>query len=157
MTRLIEALDGLPADELVVQHGHAPPPRRARESVTFMAFGDMLERFEAADVVITHAGVGSVLCATRAGHTPLVVPRLRRLGEHVDDHQVELAEALEQAGSVVAVWDLGELAAAVASAPPRRPPAEQGERRLHAAVREQLAPAQAVVAEATGAVEAGGQ
>ena len=155
MTRLIDALDDLPADQLVVQHGNAPAPRRAREAAAFMPFGDMLERFAAAEVVVTHAGVGSVLCATRAGHTPLVVPRLRRHGEHVDDHQVELAEALEQSGAVVAVWDLEELPAAVASAPARRPPEEQGERPLHAAVRDELARGLAAGDRAPGAVGAG--
>ena len=57
----------------------------------------MLECFRSADKVVTHAGVGSILCADREGHVPLVVPRRHDLGEHVDDHQLELARALADA------------------------------------------------------------
>ena len=59
--RMLHALQVLPADELVVQHGPASPPAGVRRAVPFMSFGDMLEHFESADVVITHAGVGSIL------------------------------------------------------------------------------------------------
>ena len=136
--RLVDALASLPASELVVQHGHSPAPPGVREAVRFLGFGEMLERVRAADVVVVHAGVGSILLARREGHTPLVVPRLHRHGEHVDDHQVELTEALAEQRKVIPVWDPADLAAAVASAPRRgaaRPPAEGP---LHVAVREAL-------------------
>jgi hypothetical protein len=75
---------------------------------------------EAADVVICHAGAGSILCAFRAGHTPVVVPRLARYSETVDDHQLELTRALAAEGRVIGVEDLATLPEAVASAPARR-------------------------------------
>ena len=59
------------------------------------------EAVAAADVVVTHAGVGSVLMALRAGRCPVVVPRLGSLGEHIDDHQVEFARRLADRGLVV--------------------------------------------------------
>ena len=93
-----------------------PPCARADE---FVSFGRMVELIESADVVVSHAGVGSIMCALRAGHVPIVFPRLKRYSETVDDHQAELAEALEQRGNVIVVWTGDELAAAVASVPPR--------------------------------------
>ena len=39
----------------------------------------------AADVVISHAGVGSALTALRCGKRPILVPREAARGEHVDD------------------------------------------------------------------------
>jgi UDP-N-acetylglucosamine transferase subunit ALG13 len=45
----------------------------------------------AADVVITHAGVGSMLRMTEMGLRPVVVPRRAIRGEHVDDHQLQAA------------------------------------------------------------------
>jgi UDP-N-acetylglucosamine transferase subunit ALG13 len=88
--------------------------------------------------VITHAGVGSIICASREGHVPLVVPRRHDLGEHVDDHQAELTRALAERGSVVAVWDVDELAETVAGAPPRRPPSAMTEPALCPSVRDAL-------------------
>ncbi len=53
-----------------------------------------------ADVVICHAGVGTLWSSLREGHTPLVVPRLGSLGEHVNDHQLEIVEALRKEGRI---------------------------------------------------------
>jgi UDP-N-acetylglucosamine transferase subunit ALG13 len=87
-----------------------------------------------ADVVVTHAGVGSVLCAREAGHVPVVVPRLHRYDEHVDDHQLELVAALGANGHVVPVMDMAELGAAVQKAG-RRADTTTAPKPLHAAVR----------------------
>lgn len=114
--RLLDALVSLPLAELVVQFGRGSPPAGVGQASAFMGFGEMLEHFRTADAVVTHAGVGSILCARRAGHVPVVVPRQRRYGEHVDDHQMELTRALDEQGAVVAVWDTDCLAAALESA-----------------------------------------
>lgn len=133
--RLIDALAALPGGQLSVQYGATPPPAHAAEAVAFLSFEQVVERMEAADVVVCHAGVGSILCALRAGHTPVVVPRSRRLSETVDDHQMELARALADERKVIAVFDESTLAAAVASVPPRRASVAAGERPLHEVVR----------------------
>ena len=116
--RMMQALAALPPEDLHVQHGPATPPPCARAD-EFLSFGRMVELIESANVVVSHAGVGSIMCALRAGHVPIVFPRLKRYGETVDDHQAELAEALEERGNVIVVWTADELAAAVASVPPR--------------------------------------
>jgi UDP-N-acetylglucosamine transferase subunit ALG13 len=137
-TRLIRALPTLPSRDAVVQYGHSPPPawRSAREAVPFLAYDQLAALMDAADVVVTHAGVGSVLTALRMGHTPIVVPRLARFDEHVDDHQIELTQTLEETGRVIAVWEIDELASSVASVPPRTEVRSTGTAEpLHAAVR----------------------
>jgi UDP-N-acetylglucosamine transferase subunit ALG13 len=98
----------------------------------------MLENFHAADAVVTHAGVGSILCARRAGHLPVVVPRRRRYGEHVDDHQVELTQELDALGAVVALWEMDRLASATASVSRRNPRSPESSGRLQEAVRAAL-------------------
>jgi UDP-N-acetylglucosamine transferase subunit ALG13 len=135
--RLLRALDGL-KDDLVVQFGHGRPPATAARAEAFMPFDAMLAAFEEADTVITHAGVGSVLCATRAGHLPIVVPRRPELGEHVDGHQAELTRALGERGSVVPVWDMAALPEAVVTATSRRSPTEHREASLCPNVKQAL-------------------
>ena len=51
-----------------------------------------------ADVVVAHAGVGSALSALLAGRHPVLVPRRSSLGEHVDDHQAQIAGELAERG-----------------------------------------------------------
>ena len=40
------------------------------------------------------------MTALRLGHAPIVVPRLHRFGEHVDDHQLDIARRLQERGLV---------------------------------------------------------
>lgn len=137
--RLLDALGDSGLENLVVQHGPGRPPANVARCADYLPFEEMLACFREADAVITHAGVGSILCATREGHTPLVVPRRHDLGEHVDDHQVELTRALEGRGSVVGVWDTARIPELLEAAPPRRPAVEPVEPELCAAVRSSLA------------------
>jgi beta-1,4-N-acetylglucosaminyltransferase len=137
--RFMRALESLPGERLLVQHGPVGPPPGAARANAFMQFPEMIESMEAAEVVVCHAGAGSILCALRAGHTPVVVPRLKRYQETVDDHQVEFSRALAAEGKVIAVEDLDQLSAAVASVPPRRSAEDRsGLLPIQAAVREAL-------------------
>ena len=137
--RLLGALGPLAElDDLVVQHGVAPAPAEAAVAAPYLSASDVAAYMEQARVAVMHAGVGSFVVASRIGHRPVVVPRLRRHGEHVDDHQAQLARALERHGKAIAVWDVAELARAVqgASRGPARGAANAGE--FHAAVRRAL-------------------
>lgn len=137
--RFIKALETLPGEQLLVQHGPVDPPAGAARASAFMQFPEMIESMEAADVVVCHAGAGSILCALRAGHTPVVVPRLKRYEETVDDHQVEFSRALAVEKKVIAVEDLDGLSAAVKAAPGRRSVEDRsGLLPIQAAVREAL-------------------
>jgi UDP-N-acetylglucosamine transferase subunit ALG13 len=60
--------------------------------------GELSSAMAAADLVIAHAGVGSALAAMQAGHCPVLIPRRRARGEHVDDHQLQLAAELAARG-----------------------------------------------------------
>lgn len=89
---------------LVVQHGHTA----ARSEVLdvewrqYVPFEEMMELISAAEVVIAHAGVGTLMTAVRLGRRPIVLPRLAEHGEHVDDHQVHLTRRLDELGLVAA-------------------------------------------------------
>jgi UDP-N-acetylglucosamine transferase subunit ALG13 len=132
--RMMRALEVLPPSELTVQHGPVAPPPCAT-GYDFLPYGRIVELMHEADLVISHAGVGSIMCALRAGHVPIVFPRLKRHGETVDDHQVELAQALAERGTVLLATCPEELLSAVAAGPaPAARRAHPGEG-LNAAVR----------------------
>jgi UDP-N-acetylglucosamine transferase subunit ALG13 len=56
-----------------------------------------------ADVIVAHAGVGSALRALEHGRVPILVPRRAGRGEHVDDHQAQIAAALARRGLAMSV------------------------------------------------------
>lgn len=51
-----------------------------------------------ADVVVTHAGVGTIMQLLDWGKSPVVVPRRKAAGEHVDDHQALITALLRERG-----------------------------------------------------------
>jgi UDP-N-acetylglucosamine transferase subunit ALG13 len=121
--RLLLAVDGLALhEELVVQHGISPVRPRGARCVDYLAYEELVSLVRAARVVITHAGVGSVLTALANGKQPIVVPRLAGAGDAIDDHQLEFARHAARAGIVRLVedpHDLGEALRTGASEPPR--------------------------------------
>lgn len=138
--RLLRAVDGLDVGEgLVVQHGpSAIRPARAR-CVDYLDYDQVVEAMREADVVVTHAGVGSVMTALMSGKRPVVVPRLRRFGEAVDDHQLEFARSLATTGLVRLVEDPDDLADALGGLEPVDPVAIGPARELVAELRRYLA------------------
>jgi beta-1,4-N-acetylglucosaminyltransferase len=114
--RLVRAVERLSVhEEIVVQHGtSAVRPVRAT-CVDFLPFEAFVDHVRSAHTVITHGGVGSIMVALANGKRPLVVPRLRRFGEAVDDHQVGSVRKLEEAGLVTMVEDPDRLAERLAT------------------------------------------
>jgi UDP-N-acetylglucosamine transferase subunit ALG13 len=79
----------------LVQHG-ASEPSSIAPSRDFLTYDEMDEAIQDAAVIVSHAGPGTIMMVAEAGKVPLVVPRARALGEHVDDHQVLFAQRLRQ-------------------------------------------------------------
>lgn len=108
--RLLAAVDGLEVEETtVVQCGSSALRPAGCECVEFMSFDQIVEHVRAARVVVTHAGVGSVLVALANGKRPIVVPRLAAHGEAVDDHQLAFARRFASEGQVRLVDELDRL------------------------------------------------
>jgi UDP-N-acetylglucosamine transferase subunit ALG13 len=125
--RLLRHLDGLAQRELlVVQHGASALRPEGAKCVDYVSFDRFEQLVRSARVVVTHAGVGSILVALRNDKHPYVVPRLARHGEHVDDHQLELAQRLDALGAVTLVEDPSALESAVFAEERRAAPAAVG-------------------------------
>lgn len=126
--RLMRAVDALDSRErVVVQTGLSTTRPRRAECVAFLPYPRLVELVGEARVVVTHAGVGTILTALLNGVRPLVVPRLEAHGEAVDDHQLELANRLQRLGLVTVVLETGELEDAVREESRRAEPVRPGE------------------------------
>jgi UDP-N-acetylglucosamine transferase subunit ALG13 len=109
--RLLKAVSGLDlgGERVIVQHGASSVRPAGSECVDFLPFDELDDLARAARVVVCHAGIGSVAVALAHGRRPIVVPRLHRHGEAVDDHQAFFARRLEAAGLATVVDDLDRL------------------------------------------------
>lgn len=61
------------------------------------AFG---QAFDAADVVVSHAGMGTIIRAADAAKPLVIMPRLSTLGEHRNDHQLGTATKMARLPNV---------------------------------------------------------
>lgn len=96
VARIVELIE--PGDQVVWQLGSttaAGLPGLITEAITS---DEMHKWINWADVVITHAGVGSILDVIEAGKAPVVVVREKAHGEHIDDHQADIADEIERRG-----------------------------------------------------------
>jgi UDP-N-acetylglucosamine--N-acetylmuramyl-(pentapeptide) pyrophosphoryl-undecaprenol N-acetylglucosamine transferase len=98
--RLYRALVPLLADcdEVLWQTGTQDVSRFGIEGRAVVPNAEMKAAIAEADVVIAHAGTGSALTAIEHGRVPVLVPRLVRHHEHVDDHQLQIAAELHGRG-----------------------------------------------------------
>ncbi|WP_407180111.1 glycosyltransferase [Bradyrhizobium sp. STM 3562] len=64
---------------------------------------------EQAKLVVAHAGMGSIITALELGKRIIVMPRLARLGEHRNDHQVATAKRFAEQGRIEVAFDQTEL------------------------------------------------
>jgi UDP-N-acetylglucosamine transferase subunit ALG13 len=74
-----------------------------------LAYDELCGIIQKSRIVITHGGPGSIILSLRYGKIPIVVPRMHKFGEHVDDHQVRFAKKLESQRKILAVYEIGEL------------------------------------------------
>lgn len=111
--RLIERIDELAPeldDEVYIQLGHTDyEPRNAEEWFRFTDEETIQQLYATTDVVVAHAGAGTVLTALANGKPLVLVPRYEQYGEHENDHQLDLAEALESRDAVFVVYDIDDL------------------------------------------------
>lgn len=119
-SRLLDAVADLAEtlpQPVFVQYGANAGFSCARvEAAAFIPMEQFIQRVAQAEVLVLHAGAGSVINAVRAGKVPVVVPRKAALGEHVDDHQLEFARELAALGKVVVCEDMQDLAARISEA-----------------------------------------
>ena len=66
-----------------------------------------------ADIVITHGGTGAIIGAVKKGKKVIAVPRLKKYGEHVDDHQLQLVEQFKDLNLICACKNVDKLDEAV--------------------------------------------
>ncbi len=82
----------------------------------FLDREEFLTRMHDCDVLVTHAGTGAIISGLKAGKKVVVVPRYARFGEHVDDHQEQIAQEFAEAGYVVSCTDIALLDEAIRKA-----------------------------------------
>lgn len=86
------------------------------QRVAEIPFDEIQQTLRRARIVICHGGTGSMITALQNGCATIVIPRLFDLGEHYDNHQLEIAESFAERGLVFLAHDGESLRAALLAA-----------------------------------------
>jgi beta-1,4-N-acetylglucosaminyltransferase len=110
--RLVKKMDDIAGhinEEVVMQIGETKYNPKNAKYFSFTSEQEIQELCKKARIVVTHAGVGMILNALQEEVPVIVVPRLKKYGEVIDDHQIYLALELEKENKVTVVHDVDEL------------------------------------------------
>ncbi len=113
--RLTDAVDGWaasrPGVEVFGQVGNTEEPPVNFPSVATTSPEEYQRRFAEADLIVAHAGMGTIIAALEAGKPLLMLARLARLGESRNDNQVGTARHFRTFGIFEVVESESEIPA----------------------------------------------
>ena len=113
--RLIKEVDLLKkkniiTEEVVIQTGYSTYEPKYCKFEKLFSFDAMHNFVESARIVITHGGPSSFIMPLQLGKIPIVVPRQQKFHEHVNNHQLEFANAVkERYGNLIVVENINDL------------------------------------------------
>lgn len=112
--RLIRKMDELVRDAVVtepviMQIGESEYEPKYAEWHRFIDRDKFKDYQKRASLIISHGGTGALVGALKMGKQVIAVPRLAKYGEHIDDHQMQISEALRKEGYLNVVLDIEQL------------------------------------------------
>lgn len=111
--RLVQAVDDWagrrPDTQVLAQIGPSSLRPRNLEARRFVEPAECRARMAAAEAIVAHAGMGTILSALELGKPVVVMPRVAALGEHRNEHQLATARRFEQLGRVQVASDEQQL------------------------------------------------
>ncbi len=124
--RLLKAVDkqiekGNIKDKVIVQAGNTKYKSKNMEIFDFVSNEKNQKYMEQANLIITHGGVGIIMECLRKNKKIIAVPRLKKYGEHDNDHQIQIIEAFSEKGYLIPLEDLNKLDEALKKAKTFKP------------------------------------
>ena len=77
-------------EKVIVQNGFTNFNSSLLDMRPFMSSEELDQLYKEARIIITHAGTGSLMKGIKMGKKIISIPRLKKYGEHIDDHQLEI-------------------------------------------------------------------
>jgi beta-1,4-N-acetylglucosaminyltransferase len=110
--RLVREIDRIStniSEDIIMQIGNTKYEPKNVKYYRFVTEDQINKLYNDARIIICHAGVGTILSSLLRNKLVIVVPRRMKYGEHVDDHQLEIAKELEKDGIIKAVYDIDKI------------------------------------------------
>lgn len=104
--RLLTAIDVLVStggikEEVFAQIGNSDYVPKHYPYARMMEKAEFDNMISKCDLLITHSGVGTIISGLQRSKPVIVVPRKQKFNEHIDDHQVQIADAFSEQNLVL--------------------------------------------------------
>jgi beta-1,4-N-acetylglucosaminyltransferase len=112
--RLVKSVDEMISEdgveeEVFGQIGESSYWPRNFKAISFLEKRFFDKYIREASGIISHGGIGTIAMALEYNKPLLVMPRLKRYGEVVHDHQLAIVKRFELLGHVLAAYEVAEL------------------------------------------------
>ena len=116
--RLLKEVDRLKKenliqDEVFIQTGYSNHVPKYCKWEKIISFEKMNQLIEGSDIIITHGGPATFMGVIAKGKVPIVVPRQKKFGEHVNDHQIEFVEKVINIYNLTVITNISDLMACI--------------------------------------------
>ncbi len=96
-------------EKVIVQAGYTKYKSKNMTIFDYVEPAELLEYIKKARVIISHAGVGTILNCLENNKKVIVVPRLSKYREHNNDHQVQIANEFAKEGYIINLENIKKL------------------------------------------------
>lgn len=110
-TRLISKMDEIAGqlDEDVIIQGGIDYKAKNAKYLTSTSRKESLELLTQARLVVSHAGIGTIILAMQHRKPLIIVPRIKKYNEHHNDHQLQIAKQLQDRKGIKVAYDVDGL------------------------------------------------
>lgn len=112
--RLLDAALSLETDEkVIIQYGSTDASKKETknnfELYQYVSSDEFENYMKEARVIITHAGVGTIITGLKLHKKMIVAARRKQYKEHVNDHQLQILDTFSKDGYIIKLEDFSKL------------------------------------------------
>jgi len=96
-------------DTVIAQRGYSTYIPQNYHSFDFLPAEEFADYYDRSNILITHSGTSSIIEGLKRLKKVIVVPRQKKYGEHVDNHQLEITNTFVEQSLVAAVIEINHL------------------------------------------------
>lgn len=116
--RLLEEIDkciknNIITERVIVQAGYTQFISEDMEIFDFISKDKLDKLILESSFIISHGGVGSIIGCIKKTKKVIGVPRLKKYGEHVNNHQTQIVQTLGTEGYIIPLFEMNKLNEAI--------------------------------------------
>ena len=92
-------------DKIIVQAGYTKYESKDMEIFDLIDRDKFADLISKCDLLITHGGVGSIITGLQYNKKVIVVPRLAKYNEHINDHQIQIVNNFSKKGYILPLYE----------------------------------------------------